>query len=84
MFSVKKFSQHMDHVFQDHALQVAARLSKCAEAQATLDIQQLMLCYTLDSITAIAFGERFALHMFVCIAPMVVCDLLPAKGFPKP
>eukprot|EP01134_Creolimax_fragrantissima_P003165 CFRG3165T1 len=89
MFSVKKFKDHMDAVFQNHAEKVVAKLETCVGNSTTIDIQDLMYRYTLDSITSIAFGE--SLHTLESSTPIKfassfdrACKLLVSSRAPFP
>jgi len=57
MFSARVFREHMESVFLEHGKLVVDRLSK-VKPNETIDMQDLFLRHTMDSICQIAFGHN--------------------------
>jgi cytochrome P450 len=58
-FTVSKFKKFTVDVFDEHVDLVSRRLASCARSGESVDFQELMACYTFDSIGKIAFGTDF-------------------------
>ncbi|KAI1314587.1 hypothetical protein EDD11_001970 [Mortierella claussenii] len=59
IFSVKAFRQYTSDVFCHEGQMAIEYLSKYADTNKPVDLQQLFYCYTLDSFGEIAFGQSF-------------------------
>ncbi|KAF9998579.1 hypothetical protein BGZ65_005928, partial [Modicella reniformis] len=59
IFSVKAFRHYTSDVFCQEGQMMIDYIDKVADTGKVVDLQQLFLCYTLDSFGEIAFGQSF-------------------------